>query len=172
MPQLQPPLWIRISRNNCNKHNHHDSTFRLPRLCIYSTTSTKQAPPPQHNTTQTTSNTTTAAPSSSELKSNIHKDYSVNGKNNKKTCWNNQLTKTTSSCTLPDGQNTLYNTKLQKKGKGHNLGLSLVWTSLGLLVISRRAPLRTHRMLCRRSSKTTRNQAKRRSATTFVSAVL
>ena len=35
---------------------------------------------------------------------------------------------------MPAGQNTLYNTKLQKKGKGHNLGLPFVWTSLGLLV--------------------------------------
>ena len=32
------------------------------------------------------------------------------------------------------GQNTLYNTKLQKKGKGHNLGPPFIWTSLGLLV--------------------------------------
>ena len=35
---------------------------------------------------------------------------------------------------MPAGQNTLHNTKLQKKGKGHNLGPPFVWTSLGLLV--------------------------------------
>jgi hypothetical protein len=52
---------------------------------------------------QTTSNTTTAAPSSSELKSTKTKQQD---KNNKKTCWNNQLTKSGATIRLDINRTT------------------------------------------------------------------
>ena len=36
--------------------------------------------------------------------------------------------------TVPAGQNTLYDKKVRKKGKGHGLGPPFLWTALGMMV--------------------------------------